>query len=290
MVQFRTRGRGKQRRVYPVRKPYGEGKRRAEREVRRLRESGKRARLIKTNRRLNLYAPYESVMKDGKVVSVIHSQITPREVENVIKKVREEFMDIGSTVQPSPSQATISPTLKNESTRGNGYQEIEKEMSWDNFMEELKKRPKQKESKTNWEKQEAHTKENYNRLVREVGRIRDKTETKDGFKIPLNVKITVYPGGETADFYNGKKYVMSIGFAGGNRLGRGGARVYEESFFGKANLDFLTDPQSDLKEYATDRGPNGTSVLVGGGKTWRDAINWVNKTIDFNKVEKEDRA
>ncbi len=69
MPQFRSKGKGANRRVFPIRKPYGETKSRATQQVDALREKGERARRIETNRRLQLYAPYESALpefeKDG---------------------------------------------------------------------------------------------------------------------------------------------------------------------------------------------------------------------------------
>lgn len=51
---------------YGERSPYGESRNKALNAVERLRESGERSRLIETNRRLKLYAPYRSILgKDG---------------------------------------------------------------------------------------------------------------------------------------------------------------------------------------------------------------------------------
>jgi hypothetical protein len=74
MPSFRTRGRGPNRKVFPLKKPYGESRRKAEKVVTTLRESGKKARLIQTNRRLQLYAPYRSVLdtKTGRIHLVPH--------------------------------------------------------------------------------------------------------------------------------------------------------------------------------------------------------------------------
>ena len=66
MTEFRTKGKGKERQVYPIRKrqPFGVPRKLAYEEVMALRQQGKRARLIETNTRLDLYAPYESVIQD----------------------------------------------------------------------------------------------------------------------------------------------------------------------------------------------------------------------------------
>ena len=60
MTEFRSKGKGKERKVFPVKKrqPYGISRELAYMDVKQLREQGKRARLIKTNQRLDLYAPY----------------------------------------------------------------------------------------------------------------------------------------------------------------------------------------------------------------------------------------
>ena len=67
MTEFRTKGKGKDRQVYPIRKkqPFGVPRKLAYEEVMALRQQGKKARLIKTNQRLDLYAPYEGILPDG---------------------------------------------------------------------------------------------------------------------------------------------------------------------------------------------------------------------------------
>ncbi|MDS0257726.1 hypothetical protein ApAK_08650 [Thermoplasmatales archaeon AK] len=67
MTEFRTKGKGKDRIVYPLkrRQPYGVPREVAYEEVMALRRGGKRARLIETNQRLDLYAPYESVLPEA---------------------------------------------------------------------------------------------------------------------------------------------------------------------------------------------------------------------------------
>ena len=65
MTEFRSKGKGDDRKVYPIkkRKPFGIAKNVAYKDVVALREQGKRARLIETNRRLDLYAPYEATIQ-----------------------------------------------------------------------------------------------------------------------------------------------------------------------------------------------------------------------------------
>ena len=67
MTDFRTKGKGRERQVYPIgkRKPFGVPRELAFKDVQALRKEGKRARLIRTNRKLDLYAPYESVLPDS---------------------------------------------------------------------------------------------------------------------------------------------------------------------------------------------------------------------------------
>jgi len=67
MTEFRRRK--DDGRVFPVRKKaYGISRQLAYADVQALRKDGKRARLIKTNQRLDLFAPYESVLPPGEVV------------------------------------------------------------------------------------------------------------------------------------------------------------------------------------------------------------------------------
>lgn len=77
MTDFRTKGKGKDRTTYPIKKrqPYGISKTLAYDDVKKLRGDGKRARLIETNRRLDLYAPYESELPS--------KEQTTKEPENI---------------------------------------------------------------------------------------------------------------------------------------------------------------------------------------------------------------
>lgn len=67
MTDFRTKGKGRERQVYPIgkRKPFGVSRELALEDVQALRKEGKRARLIRTNRKLDLYAPYESILPES---------------------------------------------------------------------------------------------------------------------------------------------------------------------------------------------------------------------------------
>ena len=79
MTDFKTKGKGKDRIVYPVRKkPYGVTRQLAYQEVQALRKQGKKARLIQTNKRLDLYAPYESMIApDGNEQAESPKSIVP---------------------------------------------------------------------------------------------------------------------------------------------------------------------------------------------------------------------
>lgn len=64
-TQFRSKGKGRERKVYPIakkRSPYGINRELAAKDVQKLREDGKKARLIETNTRLGLYAPFVSTL------------------------------------------------------------------------------------------------------------------------------------------------------------------------------------------------------------------------------------
>ncbi|MBX8640723.1 MAG: hypothetical protein KIS29_10350 [Thermoplasmata archaeon] len=76
MTEFRTRGKGKERKVYPVKKrqAFGVSRDLAYDEVQALRKQGKRARLIETNTRLDLYAPYESILPEAAASSASATQ------------------------------------------------------------------------------------------------------------------------------------------------------------------------------------------------------------------------
>ena len=114
MTQFRSKGKGKNRKTYPIseRKPYGLTRNIAYSDVMALRKEGKRARLIKTNKKLDLYAPYESVISQNATNDVSSaplmnqekqetnqplnsetSQVTINEVDTVIK-------ELGTTLAP----------------------------------------------------------------------------------------------------------------------------------------------------------------------------------------------
>ncbi len=77
MTEFRSKGKGKDRKVYPVnkRQPYGVTRKLASEDVLAMRNQGKKARLIETNKRLDLYAPYESTIPTPSVTKQGNSVI-----------------------------------------------------------------------------------------------------------------------------------------------------------------------------------------------------------------------
>ena len=99
MTEFRTKGKGKERQVYPVKKKqaFGVTRNLAYEEVLSLRSQGKKARLIQTNKRLDLYAPYESVIPSDSVPDTHTPEpkqssqpgipVTINEVDTAIKEI-----------------------------------------------------------------------------------------------------------------------------------------------------------------------------------------------------------
>ena len=88
MTEFRTKGKGRERKVYPVkRQPYGISRELAYKDVQSLREMGKKARLIETNKRLDLYAPYMSDLPDQTSIPQVSAPVpVPQEPA---KEIRE---------------------------------------------------------------------------------------------------------------------------------------------------------------------------------------------------------
>ena len=99
MTEFRTKGKGKERQVYPMKKKqaYGVTRNLAYEDVLSLRSQGKKARLIQTNKRLDLYAPYESVISSDSVPDTHTPEpkqssqpgipVTINEVDTAIKEI-----------------------------------------------------------------------------------------------------------------------------------------------------------------------------------------------------------
>ena len=311
-VRFISKGKGRNRKVIPIRqKPYGEPRSRAARQTEELRKKGKRARLIETNRRLKLYAPYESILKGGKILSVTHSTSLPRRKVIVERKVTEpptkspevpekiEIKQVESkqvenhdTSVPEHETHQVEETEEERKRRmaeewkkereqdiKEMQEKIEEEQAWEKFLEDLRNRPKPKEKRTEEEVLRRRQNENYNRIVREIGRIRDKAKTGDIFT-PLNAKIIFIPHGERADFYVRNWNMMSIGFE--NVRGPRGHRftIYNAD----VNTDLLKDDKAYLKEAAVP-GKGGTQMVGVTEPNWQKVVKWIDETVDFSKLE-----
>ena len=86
-----TKGKGKNAKHIPIRKPYGEPREKAARKVEKIRREGLRARLIETNRKHKLYAPYESKLNEGSYKRKIYNELK-KEFEDklAVKRVSRE--------------------------------------------------------------------------------------------------------------------------------------------------------------------------------------------------------
>ncbi|MGP6208015.1 hypothetical protein ACNF42_08325 [Cuniculiplasma sp. SKW3] len=93
MTEFRTKGKGKDKKVYPIqkRKPYGISRTLAYEDVQKLRSQGKRARLIETNKRLDLYAPFISDLPEptqtAPVIATTKSEVS-QDNENIPMQIK----------------------------------------------------------------------------------------------------------------------------------------------------------------------------------------------------------
>ena len=104
--------------------PYGTTKPRAEEEVHKLREEGEHARLIETNRKKELYAPYEGALKaQAPPVRLSPSRISYSEAYKNMKEVPVKLRITGDTRKGSVYAAVITGTdpkygLKREFIQG----------------------------------------------------------------------------------------------------------------------------------------------------------------------------
>ena len=105
MTTFRSKGTGTDRKVYPVkkRKPFGVPRQLAYEDVVALRNKGQKARLIKTNRRLDLYAPYESVLPPGDTEEKL-----PNKKFSSYEEIEEEF---GMSRSDAQGWADVHPDM-----------------------------------------------------------------------------------------------------------------------------------------------------------------------------------
>ncbi|MHB1647742.1 MAG: hypothetical protein ACYCR8_03210 [Cuniculiplasma sp.] len=110
MTEFRTKGKGNERKVYPVKKQaYGISRELAYKDVQALREKGKRARLIETNKRLDLYAPYLSELGETPVVT------PPTHTKYADPAAPETYRKKDMIIQPVESPKSIpSPAMLKE--------------------------------------------------------------------------------------------------------------------------------------------------------------------------------
>lgn len=99
MTEFRTKGRGKDRVVYPIRKkPYGVSRELALEEVEALRKKGLRARLIETNKRLDLYAAYEAVTPEKQERAMEAEEVRAEEKHEDVEKTELSRSDADALI------------------------------------------------------------------------------------------------------------------------------------------------------------------------------------------------
>ena len=90
------------------RKPYGVSRELAAEEVQAMRKSGYKARLLKTNRPLDLYAPYASVLPSNQVEKVPDKQVNEPLVKSDAKLVKMTYKDAMEKMKPVPIDLRIS--------------------------------------------------------------------------------------------------------------------------------------------------------------------------------------
>ncbi|MGP6239365.1 hypothetical protein ACNF40_02975 [Cuniculiplasma sp. SKW4] len=112
MTTYRTKGRGKDRKVYPIRKstrrPYGVERAIAAKEVQELRDRGERARLIETNRRLDLYAAYEGVTPQVTTQSKKEKGPEENKITSESQKKKMTYEEAAANMKPVPIHLRIS--------------------------------------------------------------------------------------------------------------------------------------------------------------------------------------
>ena len=101
MTQFRSKGKGKDRKAYPVnpRKPYGTSRQVAAEDVQELRKRGMKARLIETNPKHKLYAPYESQIKMHLEPEPLIQTVNP--YQEKINQKRERYLKLAKKYENS---------------------------------------------------------------------------------------------------------------------------------------------------------------------------------------------
>ena len=138
MVEFRTKGKGKDRVVYPIRSrtPYGENKDLAKEQVEKLRSEGVRSRLIETNWRRKLYAPYVSALDPENVKKAINPE-SPKNNVNENKEQNEkpnEEQKQPEVVQEKPEAKETNSSSGESSGSSNSDEKIDVSFAtWGSF-------------------------------------------------------------------------------------------------------------------------------------------------------------
>ena len=138
-----------------AKKPYGVSRELAAEEVQAMRKNGYMARLIKTNRRLDLYAPYESVLPSNQVETLPNKKFSsyeeiekefgmsrsdaqgwadthPDMLEGDLKDDVEQFSSVVKSANPGPATILdvqkMRETLSNAAPRGKEWSDRKTEM------------------------------------------------------------------------------------------------------------------------------------------------------------------
>ena len=101
MTQYRSKGKGDNRKVFPVnpRKPYGTSRQAAAEDVQVLRSRGMKARLIETNPKHKLYAPYESQLKINSEPEPSIQTVNP--YQEKIRQKKERYLKLAKKYENS---------------------------------------------------------------------------------------------------------------------------------------------------------------------------------------------
>ena len=138
-----------------AKKPFGISRELAAEEVQAMRKNGYKARLIKTNRRLDLYAPYESVLPSNQVETLPNKKFSsyeeiekefgmsrsdaqgwadthPDMLEGDLKDDVEQFSSVVKSANPGPATILdvqkMRETLSNAAPRGKEWSDRKTEM------------------------------------------------------------------------------------------------------------------------------------------------------------------
>ncbi|MHB1439998.1 MAG: hypothetical protein ACYCSO_05150 [Cuniculiplasma sp.] len=124
MTEFRKRK--DDGRVFPIqkRKPYGIPRQLAYKDVQAFRQEGKRARLIKTNKKIDLYAPYVSDIPDAPGTNTTHSVGPENEKKISVSReasegqkidLREQFALVNKNSKPNMNLAELKEYFSKDS-------------------------------------------------------------------------------------------------------------------------------------------------------------------------------